>query len=332
MSYADIENFIKTQGLPKFRTKQIWEWVYEHRVIEWEGMTNLPVSLRNTLGNIIPLASLSIERSSKSCDMQTEKLLLKTLDNEYIESVLMHYHSRKTVCVSTQVGCAQGCVFCASTRGGCVRSLSSVEILEQVLSLASISNSRVSNVVFMGIGEPFDNYTQVCDACILLKDRLGIGYRKQTISTVGIPDKMRSLAKDVHGVSLALSLHAPNQELREKLIPAAKRYPLKEVLKAARDYADKAGHSYTIEYALFDGINDSTEHAIELVSLLRKEPCKVNLIPCNSTTSKYRAPTDKAVRNFQSILEQSGIIATIRLHRGSDINAACGQLRHTTKS
>ena len=263
---------------------------------------------------------------------QTEKLLLRLHDGELVECVLMRDPDRRTVCISTQVGCAMGCVFCASGLLGVKRNLSPVEIFEQVLVLHRLMkhDERITNVVVMGIGEPLANYRALMESLTFLTsdEGFGLGARRITVSTVGLPDKIRELAQSGHQYNLAVSLHAPNDTLRTEIVPVNRSIGLKEILAAADEYFEITGRRISYEYVLMSGINDRPEHAEELATLLRGRNAHVNLIPMNGVNELVMtAPRDPDTQQFLAILERRGVTATVRKRKGADIDAACGQLR-----
>lgn len=342
-------------GQPRYRADQVWEWLYKKLATAPAEMTNLPQELRARLaaeGRINPLALIYEQRSS---DGQTVKWLFRLPDGLTIETVLMLYDERRTVCISTQAGCAMGCVFCATGQAGLARNLTAGEIVAQVLAAArwlaqaagdrsqaagssrrsAISNQQsaignLTNVVVMGMGEPLANYDRTWQALRTITDPagFGLGARHVTVSTVGLPPGIRRMAEEPLQINLAVSLHAPNDALRGRLTPINHRYPIAEVLAAVRDYVTQTHRRVTFEYALMAGINDSPALSGELATLLRGLLCHVNLIPLNPVAeSPYQPTPPEQAARFQAILEQRGIPATLRLRRGLDIDAGCGQLR-----
>jgi 23S rRNA (adenine2503-C2)-methyltransferase len=318
---------------PKFRATQIWEWLYVHLATGFDEMTNLPKALRQQLASLYTIDPLTPVDSQLSADTLTTKTLFGLGDGATIESVLMKYDRRNTVCVSTQVGCPIGCAFCATGQSGFTRDLTAGEIVAQPLYFGrQLRNTgqAVTNVVLMGMGEPLLNYDAMWQAIETWNDHQGlnIGARRMTISTAGYIPGIEQLAQERLQVGLALSLHAPNDALRDQLVPLNKRYPLAGLLDACHAYVGQTGRRITIEYALIDGVNDSREQAHHTATLLKRLMCHVNLIPLNpSPGSAYRpSPVDR-VQRFQHILQESGIQVTVRLRRGIDIQAGCGQLR-----
>ena len=324
-----IEEF-KKQGLPAFRAKQVFEWLHVKLAGNYEEMTNLPKQLRETLNEKYPIVLLEEVDSLRSKTDGTIKYLFRLKDNRVIESVLMKYHHGNSVCISSQVGCRMGCKFCASTIGGKERDLLPSEMLDQVYQIQALSGERVSNVVVMGTGEPFDNYDNLMRFLRLLSDPKGlnISARNITVSTCGIPDKIRAFAEEGMPITLALSLHAPDNEIRKQLMPVASKYDLQEVLDAFTFYYEKTGRRLTFEYSLIEGVNDGKEHAERLSALVKGLNCHVNLIPVNPIKERnYRQSGSLRIQNFKFILEKNRINVTIRREMGADINAACGQLR-----
>ncbi len=315
---------------PEFRGKQLFEWLHSKQATSYDEMTNLPKDLREDLKEKYPLTVLEEVDSLHSQEDSTVKYLFKLHDGNIIESVLMKYKHGNTVCVSSQVGCKMGCTFCASTIGGKKRDLLASEMLDQVYRIQEISGERVSNVVVMGVGEPFDNYDNLVRFLRILIDEkaINIAARSITVSTCGIPDRIRDFAKEGMQVTLALSLHAPNNELRQRMMPVAKKYDLDEVMDAFKFYYDETGRRLTFEYCLVDGLNDEEEHAVELAKLVKGLNCHVNLIPINPIKEReYKKSKNIKIQMFKNILEKYRINVTIRREMGADIEAACGQLR-----
>jgi len=327
----ELTTWLATVGQPKFRAGQIRRWLVQRRIQSFEEMTDLPTELRSQLTAEFNFSPFEIVRHQIARD-ETEKLLLKLHDGELVECVLMRDPDRRTVCISTQVGCAMGCVFCASGLLGVKRNLTPTEIIEQVLVLNRMmkDDERITNVVVMGIGEPLANYRGLMESLTFLtsKDGFGLGARRITVSTVGIPDKIRELAQSGQQYNLAVSLHAPNDALRTEIVPVNKSIGIQEILLAADDYFEMTGRRISYEYVLMSGINDQPRHAEELASLLRGRNAHVNLIPMNGVSELVMtAPGDPDTQHFLEILERYGIAATVRKRKGADIDAACGQLR-----
>jgi 23S rRNA (adenine2503-C2)-methyltransferase len=317
-------------NLPAFRAKQVYEWLHVKLAGSYDEMSNLPKNLRELLKEKYPLITLSEVNSLHSETDGTIKYLFRLKDDRVIESVFMKYHHGNSVCISSQVGCQMGCKFCASTIGGKERDLLPSEMLDQIYRIQALTGERVSNVVVMGTGEPFDNYDNLMRFLRLLTDSRGlnISARNITVSTCGIPDKIRAFAKEGMPITLALSLHAPDNEIRKKLMPVALKYDLKEVMEAFQYYYEETGRRLTFEYSLVDGVNDEEEHAKKLSALVKGLNCHVNLIPVNPIKERnYRKSENKKVQNFKNTLEKNRINVTIRREMGADIDAACGQLR-----
>lgn len=313
-----------------FRGDQIFSWLHKKRVESYEQMTNLSKKLRQRLEEDYPLTRLQMIDMQESKIDGTRKYLFALEDGNVIESVWMQYHHGNSVCISSQVGCRMGCRFCASTIGGRIRSLRASEMLEQIYEMQRLTGQRVSNVVVMGTGEPLDNYDQLIRFLRLVSSPAGleISQRNITVSTCGLVPEMYRLAEEGLSLTLALSLHAPNDEKRKKLMPIANQYSIREVLDACRNYFNKTGRRITFEYALVGGENDSEQDAKELARLLKGLNCHVNLIPVNPIKERnFRRGNKKEIVNFQNKLENYGINVTIRREMGTDIDGACGQLR-----
>jgi 23S rRNA (adenine2503-C2)-methyltransferase len=328
----ELENWLQENGEPKFRGNQIFNWLYEKRVTSFLDMTNIPKGLQEKLTNSFSITTLKTLIKQESKD-GTIKFLFELHDGYSIETVLMRHEYGNSVCVTTQVGCRIGCTFCASTLGGLKRNLEAGEIVAQVVNVQQAldeSNERVSHVVIMGIGEPFDNYDNMLSFLkIINHDKgLNIGARHITVSTSGIIPKIYAFADEKLQINFALSLHAPNSELRSKLMPINRAYKLDELMKAIRYYIEKTGRRVSFEYGLFGGENDSVEQAEELAKLIKGLKCHVNLIPVNYVPERdyVRTPKDQ-IFEFERTLKKHNINVTIRREHGHDIDAACGQLR-----
>lgn len=331
LTQEELASLLMEWGEPKFRAKQIWEWLYDKRVTSFEAMTNLPKSLRERLEAETTLGRLSLVTEQTSND-GTVKRLYRLPDGQLIESVLMAYDDdRRTACISTQAGCAMGCVFCATGQMGFSRHLSADEIFEQALFFArdlEKENDRLSNVVLMGMGEPFHNYDESLKAIRRLMDELGIGARHITVSTVGLVPQIRQFADEGLQVKLAISLHAAADAERSALLPVNKRWKLKELIDACRYYVEKTGRRITFEWAAIAGKNDTPEEAHKLGALLKGLMCHVNIIPLNPTGGYMGGPSAiEAVNEFIAVLSEYGVSATVRVRRGIDIDAGCGQLK-----
>lgn len=325
-----LKLWMKQNSENEFRAKQVFGWIYKG-VSEFNVMSNIPMSLIEKLNNSFYIELPKIVHVMASAD-DTNKFLLSYRDGNIIETVVMKYKYGYSICVSTQIGCKMGCTFCASTIGGIVRNLTCGEILAQVLVAQKHLNARISNIVLMGSGEPLDNYENVIKFINLVNSDYGlnIGQRHITLSTCGIVPKIYDLSELKLQITLAISLHAPNDYLRRSMMPIANRYSIEELLKACKAYIEKTNRRITFEYALVQNTNDKKELAEELGALLKGILCHVNLIPVNEVDeNNYKKSTSEQIYNFQSTLESFGIETTIRREMGSDINAACGQLRRS---
>ena len=323
----ELETELINLGEKKYRAKQIFAWLYKS-LRSFDEMTDLPKELIEKLKNNFILDCIEIETFQKSKD-GTIKYLLKLSDGNKIESVLMQYKYGYTVCVSNQVGCKMGCNFCASAKIGYIRDLTPAEIIGQILEIEKKENVKVSNIVFMGIGEPFDNYDNVLKAIRIINDPKGlnIGARHISISTCGLVDKILRFSEENIQCNLCISLHSSRDDVRSGMMPVNKKYNILEIMNACKKYIEKTNRRITFEYALVDGVNDSKEDAIHLAKLLRGMLCHVNLIPINKIKDgKYEKSTTERILAFRDTLNEKGIVATIRRELGSDISAACGQL------
>lgn len=328
LSLKEIEEFIVSLGEPKFRAKQILKWI-NIGIEDFDEMTDIPKKLRDKLKENFIIKNIFIEAKQESSD-GTVKYLLRLKDGNLIEAVLMRYSYGNSVCISTQAGCNMGCSFCASTIGGKIRDLSPGEMLGEVLAISRDQSIRISNIVLMGTGEPLDNFDNVLKFLELInsKEGLNIGMRHITLSTCGLVPEIKRLADLRLQLTLAISLHAPNDDKRKKIMPIANRYSMNELLEACRYYVEKTNRRITFEYALIKDINDSIEDAKELSKRLEGLLCHVNLIPVNPVSERnFERPDRKRIENFRDILESHGINTTIRRELGTDIDAACGQLR-----
>lgn len=331
-SFEELKTFFEKYNEKKFRTEQVFDWLYKKRVSNFNEMKNLPVNLINLLNDYFDLKLLTLDMKQVSQD-GTVKFLFQLRDGHFIESVLMEHDYGYSVCVSTQVGCKMGCTFCASTIGGVVRNLDAGEIFAQVIDIQKYldkENKRVSSVVLMGSGEPFDNYTNTIKFIDLINDEktLNIGARHITVSTSGVVPRIYDFADLNLQVTLAISLHATTNAIRSMIMPINRRYPLEELLKAVKYYNEKTNRRVTFEFGLLNGVNDSVEEAMRLASLVKPLLCHVNVIPINYVRERnYQKPSNNQMQNFVKVLKAEGINATIRREKGSDIDAACGQLR-----
>ncbi len=330
MTLPEMKEYISGLGEKSFRAKQIYEWINIKNASSWNEMTNLPKNLRQKLEEDEPLPVPKAREVQVSAIDGTRKYLFELSDRNYVESVFMRYKHGNTVCISSQVGCRMGCAFCASAIGGLTRNLTPGEMLGQIYAIERDIGERISNVVVMGTGEPLDNYDNLVKFIRMLTDADGhnISERNVTVSTCGIVPGIRKLKDEKLMINLALSLHAPNDELRKTIMPIARSYPLGEVFAALKEYYSVGRRRLTFEYSLMEGVNDSDECARELAEKLKSFNCLVNLIPVNPVRErKFTAPDRTAAFGFQKKLENYGINVTIRREMGRDIDGACGQLR-----
>lgn len=325
-SLQELTEWVTQQGQPTYRGKQLYQWLYEKGARSLAEISVFPKQWRTSVADY-PIGRSSIDHYSVAPD-RTRKYLLRLADGLIIESVGIPTQKRLTVCVSSQVGCPMACDFCATGKGGFSRNLKSYEIVDQVLTVQEDFQQRVSNVVFMGMGEPLINIDEVVAAVKSLNEDVGIGQRSLTISTVGIPGKIRQLAQHHLQVTFAVSLHASNQKLREQLIPSAQHYSLQSLLDECREYVNITKRRVTFEYILLAGLNDLPEHAIELAKHLRGFQTHVNLIPYNPISEvDYQRPSQQRIENFMNILKSEKIAVSVRYSRGLETDSACGQLR-----
>jgi 23S rRNA (adenine2503-C2)-methyltransferase len=352
LTLPQLQQWFIERGEPQFRAKQLYSWLYQRLVTDFSAMTDLPQMLRSQLELEASIGPMVVRSELHSKDNRTRKILLELGDGKLIESVLMLYPPiggnsvRATVCVSTQAGCAFGCTFCATGQMGFDRHLTAGEIVAQVLFFArqlreapwsakglpdSTPINHVTNIVLMGMGEPLHNYGNVMQALRILNssDGFNLGARNMTVSTVGLVPAIRKLSQESLQVNLAISLHAPTDQLRNQTMPVNKRYPLEELLAACKDYIAATGRQVTFEYVLLAGVNDTAEYAHRLSELLvpLKQFAHVNCIPVNATSANYKPPSGEAIRAFRNILFEHGVSNSVRAERGDDIAAACGQLR-----
>jgi 23S rRNA (adenine2503-C2)-methyltransferase len=349
LTYDELRDWLNERGEPAYRARQICDGVYHALLDDFEEITSLPGSLRDRLSNEATIGGPIVQTALESKDGRTRKLLLELADGKRIETVLMLYPSnvdgraRATVCVSTQAGCAFGCTFCATGQMGFERHLTAGEIVSQVLYIArdlrarpwitpdGSAIDRVTNLVFMGMGEPLHNYANTLKAISILNmpEGLNIGARHMTVSTVGLVPGILRLAEESLQINLAISLHAPNNAMRSRTMPVTRKYPIEAVLDAVRAYVARSGRQVTFEYVLLAGENDSTDHARELAELLAPlaQFGHVNLIPVNQTAAGYKPPSGDTIRAFRATLRTGGVTSSVRAERGDDIAAACGQLR-----
>jgi 23S rRNA (adenine2503-C2)-methyltransferase len=333
LTLPELVQLVVEWGEPRFRATQIWRWLYSTLAGDPAEMLNLPKDLRQRLQEQTYVGYLKPITSTMDEDHLTEKVLFETIDGQYLETVLMRYTNRNTICVSSQVGCPIGCTICATGQRGFVRNLTTGEVAAQTLHFARKlrdENAHVTNVVFMGMGEPMLNFDAVWRSILNLNDRegLALGSRRFTMSTAGVVPGIERLARESLAVGLAISLHAPDNALRDQLVPINRCYPLEQVIPASKFHIERTGRRVTFEYALMDGVNDSDDHARRTAALLRGLLCHVNLIPMNPTPNvAYRPSPNERVLRFQEILVKERIQTTVRLRRGVDIQAGCGQLR-----
>ncbi|MBQ9789029.1 MAG: 23S rRNA (adenine(2503)-C(2))-methyltransferase RlmN [Lentisphaeria bacterium] len=328
LTLEELKKLVRSENLPDFRAKQIQEWIYRKYTVNLSEMTNLSKDIREKLSQTAAVTSLQL--AEKVADSEgTTKLLLALADGETIEMVLIPSESRMTFCLSTQVGCPVGCKFCASGRYGLTRNLSAEEILSEFLIGCSEIGRLPDNVVFMGIGEGLLNFENLRKAIEFMSssDYYGLGIRRITVSTSGYIPGIRKLADWGRELTLAISLHAPNDEVRSRIIPDKLRAGVAEIMEASDYYLSKCNRMVTLEYTLLDGINDHREHAEELAILAKKHHNKVNLIPYNDTESEYKRPSQKKINEFAEVLHRKGVTVTIRQSKGNDKISACGQLR-----
>ncbi len=333
LTLDELEDFSESLGEKKFRAKQIFSWLHKG-IVSFDEMTDISKSLREKLSEKSFISTLEIEKKLVSKIDGTTKYLFKLTDGEMIESVVMFYKHGITVCISSQVGCRMGCKFCASTIGGLVRNLTAGEILDQVIFAQKDIGKRISNIVMMGIGEPLDNYDNVVKFLKNVNDKNGIniGYRHISLSTCGVVKNIYKLMELNYPITLSVSLHAPTDEKRSKIMPINAAYNIDELLKACREYILKTKRRISFEYSIIEGVNDSDNDADELAAALSGMLCHVNLIPVNKVTETgFKKPSKQCIERFVKNLEKHKINVTVRRRLGSDINASCGQLRRSVK-
>ncbi len=329
----ELKALCQEAGQPAFRAKQLWQWLQVQGASDWADMGNLPRALKEALDATTTPAPLRAVKESGEAS-GTRKWLFALEDGETLETVLIPARDRNTVCVSSQVGCKMGCVFCASGKGGFVRGLSAGEIVAQVQLVAGALGKRPDNVVFMGMGEPFDNYDEVLRAVRILNhpEGLNIGARRMTLSTSGVIPGIQRLAGEGIQVELSVSLHAPNPEVRRRLMPIENRYPMEELLEVCSAYTAQTKRHITFEYTLIKGVNDSLQDAEELATRLRPFPCRINLIPLSPVDEfEGDAPSRSAMESFLRTVERRGVEGTLRDSKGKNVDAACGQLRRRSQ-
>lgn len=333
LTLPELTTLLAEWGQPAYRARQVWEWLYKHHAAGFDDMSTLPGALRERLSAEATLSIGEIVLAQNSSDRRTTKVLFRLPDGQFIETVLMKYEKRRTLCISTQAGCAMGCVFCATGQMGFMRHLTVAEIVGQVTYFArelAAEGEHVTNIVMMGMGEPLHNYDHTLAALDRLTDAAGmnLGARKITISTVGLIPAIRRYADEQRQTPLAVSLHAATDEERSRLLPVNRRWPLADLMDACRYYVEKTGRRMTFEWALIAGENDTEEQAHKLGELLRGMLGHVNLIPLNPTAGYGGKPSSpERVGRFQEVLSGYGVTSTVRVRRGIDIQAGCGQLR-----
>ncbi|RKJ57877.1 23S rRNA (adenine(2503)-C(2))-methyltransferase RlmN [bacterium 1XD42-1] len=330
LTLPKLEKLVQEMGLPKYRAGQIFRWLHQKQVLSFAEMSDLSGELREKLAGKCYINPVSIKKKLVSALDGTVKYLYELADGNCIEAVLMEYHHGMALCISTQVGCRMGCKFCASTLGGKVRDLTPAEMLEEVYAAGRDSGKRIGSLVLMGIGEPLDNFENVMDFLEILScpQGLNLSQRHVSLSTCGLVDQIYQLTKRKSQLTLSVSLHAPNDAIRNRSMPVNRKYPIDTLLKACRDYFTATGRRVSFEYALIAGVNDKPEHAKELAKRLQGMNAHVNLIPVNPVQETgMKRGSRESVRRFQELLASLGINATVRRELGSDISAACGQLR-----
>tara|TARA_Y100000768_G_scaffold323774_1_gene260358 strand:- start:2034 stop:3080 length:1047 start_codon:yes stop_codon:yes gene_type:complete len=330
MNLSQITKWCEDLNQSSFRASQIYQWMYKHGVANARSMNNISKELKNIIDNQCTLNTLEIEKIDKSSVEKTQKILFKTHDGHFIESVSMVEKDRHTICISSQIGCNVDCDFCATASMGLIRNLMAGEIIDQAIAIRSMVKEPITNVVFMGMGEPFLNYERVINAADILHDHngFGLGAKRITISTSGIVPMIDRFVKEKHKYKLAISLNATDDNTRKKIMPINRRWPINDLIKSASRFAARKNHNVMFEYVLLKGINDTNQDAIRLAKLIRGIDCKVNIIPYNETDGKYKRPDDEKIENFLEVLNKhrSGFRILVRWSKGQDIDAACGQL------
>ena len=330
LNYDELADYIVSIGEKKFRAAQLYSWMHEKLACSYDEMTNISDKLKKVLKENTLYTCLEPVRVQESQIDGTKKYLFRLYDGNLIESVFMRYHHGNSVCISSQVGCKMGCRFCASTLNGCVRNLEPSEMLDQIYRIQSLTGERVSNIVIMGSGEPMDNYDNVVKFLGLINSDKGlnISQRNITVSTCGLVPRIKQLAELKLQITLAISLHAPNDELRKTMMPIAYTYSIEQIMDACRYYLLPTARRISFEYSLVKGVNDSPECARQLIKLVHGMNCHINLIPVNPIKERdYEQSEKNSIHNFKEILEKAGVNVTIRREMGRDIDGACGQLR-----
>lgn len=328
MSLLELKQVVRDLGEPEFRAKQLYHWIYEKHVGTFAGMASIPKSLQDKLEKVSSVRSSSILSRKGGTDGLTGKYLIGLQDGNQVETVMMSEGKRHTICISSQVGCSLDCTFCATAKMKLVRNLTTGEILEQFLHVQEKYPHRITNVVFMGMGEPFLNYGRVIAAAAFLSEPGGInlGARRITISTAGVIPRIRQFADEEQRYKLAISLNGSNQQERKRVMPISEPFPIKDLIQAAWYYFKKSKRQVTFEYVLFDGVNDTLQNAKDLIELIGTLPCKVNIIPYNEIGGEFRRPSEKKINSFLKHLEEAPFTVTVRWSKGTDIDAGCGQL------
>lgn len=328
MQIEELTALLESMGHPAYRAKQVFRWIYHHQVPNMDAMHNLPKDFREKLSGSVKLHPLELIHITGIKTGSARKFLFQLITGEKVESVLMREKDRTTVCISSQVGCAVDCKFCATAEMGFSKNLTVGEIVDQVLQLQTHSKNRITNVVFMGMGEPFLNYNHVISASNLLnqKEGFGLGARRITISTAGVVPKIRRFSFEKQPYKLAISLNGTSQKQREKIMPITKIHTLVELMEVARYYYEQSHRLLTFEYVLLDGVNDSPGDGERLINLIGNFPCKVNVIPYNEFDNSYSRPSNAKIQKFLKALEPAKFTVTVRWSKGTDIDAGCGQL------
>jgi 23S rRNA (adenine2503-C2)-methyltransferase len=333
LTEEEMKELAQNMGQPAFRGTQLFKWI-QSGVRDFDEMSNIPAVMRKTMSDTAKAGNMKLKSMQRSASDGTEKYLFELDDGNHIETVLMKYEYGNSICISSQVGCAMGCAFCASARNGFVRNLTAGEMLGQVLEVQRESGVRISRTVVMGIGEPLCNYDELCRFIELIhhRDGMNMSLRNITVSTCGLIPEMEKFAEEHPQVNLALSLHAPNDSLRKKIMPIAEKYSVASIVEAAKRHVEKTGRRISFEYALMDGVNDDDSSIEELSVLLKGMNCHINLIPLNRVSeSAYSGTSAARVREIAGILENRGLNVTVRRKLGEDIDGACGQLRLRVK-
>ena len=334
LTFDELDDEFKRSGFKKYMSSQVFSWLHDKMITSFDEMTNVSKIIREELSESFIISSLSIEKKLVSSIDETVKYLFRLNDGNYIESVVMKYKYGYTICISSQVGCRMGCKFCASGIAGFVRNLLPGEILCQLYTAQKDLNIKISHIVMMGVGEPLDNFDNLISFLTIVGDSRGqnVSMRNISVSTCGLVSGIKKLMEKNLQLTLSVSLHAPNDEIRSKTMPVNNRFNISELLSACREYTEKTKRRISFEYALISGVNDSDENAIELAEKLKGMLCHVNLIPVNSIKERdYSKPSKNRINEFMNILEKNHINTTVRRTLGADINASCGQLRRTVK-